>query len=347
MPIERKYERDVDCLLAEEFVTNPVFAEAVKGLTKFAAIPAKVMDFWVSKGNNLGESDLIVVYLSDENERFALLIEDKVDAPLQPGQAARYRLRAEQECAQGDYSDYEVILCAPRYYIENHSDLAEFDHRVSFEQLAGILRSQPGPRADYRAAFLETAASKHINTWSRDDDAATNDFWDAAYELATSEFNLLELKRLKLTKGSNWITARPRDFPTRPVHTHISLKGKSGFIDLTFGNIAAYLFKPQIAHLLHSDMSVHQAGASTAIRIETAGFLVKEGLVVGLPKVKAAFEAASRLITLYRTERAEFDQAANAAIQTKGYGPNQKSLRRLLRRDVTDPQPDTLDRRPS
>src|SRR6266404_8437569 len=95
MGVERRYERDVDLLLAEEFKVNPLFAEKFKALTKFSGRTATVADFWVSKSNNLGESDLIVIYQSEDAERFALLIEDKVDAPLQPDQAARYRLRAD------------------------------------------------------------------------------------------------------------------------------------------------------------------------------------------------------------------------------------------------------------
>jgi hypothetical protein len=87
MPVERKYERDLDLLLAEEFAVNPTFAERFKALTKFGSEPATVADFWVSKSNSLGESDLIVVYQCDDGRRFALLIEDKVDANLQSNQA--------------------------------------------------------------------------------------------------------------------------------------------------------------------------------------------------------------------------------------------------------------------
>ena len=123
----------------------------------------------------------------------------------------------------------------------------------------------------------------------------------------------MEMKRLKVTKGSTWIMFRPRDLPTMPKHVYVSLKGDRGHIDLTFANTTAYLFKYGIAHLLEPDMSVHQTSASAAIRIETLGFEIEEGIVAGLPKVKAAFEASSRLIALYRRARTEFDQEANAA----------------------------------
>jgi hypothetical protein len=316
MPVERKYERDVDLLLAEEFTLNDTFAERFKALTKFADKRARVADFWVSKSNSLGESDLIILYQSEDGERFALLIEDKVDAPLQPEQAERYRQRAERERSVGTYGDYEVVLCAPHHYISNRSDLGGFDHLFSFEQLAELIRSSNDPRSDYRASFLESAGTKRINTWAREDDPATNEFWDAAYELATREFPQLEMKRLRVTKGSPWITFRPRDLPTRPKHVYVILKSDRGQIDLTFSNTTAYRFQPSIAHLLDSDMTVHQTRASAAIRIEREKFLIADGFMVGLPNVRAAFDASSRLIALYRRARMELDQAANAATPT-------------------------------
>jgi hypothetical protein len=308
--VERKYERDVDVLLAEEFTVNPTFATRFRALTKFAPEAATVAEVWVSKSNTLGESDLIVVYQSDDSKRFALLIEDKVDAPLQPGQAERYRLRANQDCAQKKYSDYCLLLCAPQHYISSRSDLQGFDHLISLEQVAGLIRTLGDVRAEYRANFLESAGTRRVNTWSREDDAATNEFWDAAYKLATDKFAELEMKRPKVTKNSSWITLRPHDFPTQPTHIYVSLKGPLGIVDLTFSNTAAYLFRPAIAHLLTPDMSVHQTRRSAAIRIEIDAFTVADGVGAGLLKVKKAFEATSQLIALYRRAGAELDQAA-------------------------------------
>ncbi len=313
MTIERKYERDVDLLLAEEFAVNSAFSERFKALTKFANASAIVMDVWVSKSNALGESDLIVVYRRENGERFALLIEDKVDAPLQPEQAARYYLRAERDRSSGAYMDFEVILCAPRHYIEHRSDLKDFDRLVSLEEIAEIIRLGRDTRSEYRANFLDSAGTRRINAWSREDDLATNDFWNLAYEIANREFPELEMKRLKLTKDSTWIDIRPHDFPSYPKRVYVSLKGDRGHIDLTFRNTTAYLFQPAIASLLDSDMSVHQTKASTAIRVETPGFLISEGLMVLEPKVRAALKASSRLIALYRRSRFELDQAAKAA----------------------------------
>ena len=54
MAVERKYERDVDLLLAEEFAVNPDFSAKFKALTKFKFEDATVADFFVSKSDALG-----------------------------------------------------------------------------------------------------------------------------------------------------------------------------------------------------------------------------------------------------------------------------------------------------
>ena len=184
MAVERKYERDIDLLLAEEFTVNPALAAWFRSKTKFANIAATIADVFVSKSTNLGESDLIALYGGPGEQRFALLIEDKVDAPIQPDQANRYRLRADKDVRDGLYTDYEVILCAPRFYLDNHPDLSGFDHKLSLEEIAAfLLEAEPGPRARYRAEFLTTAATKRVNAWKREADPATDSFGKAPFSL--------------------------------------------------------------------------------------------------------------------------------------------------------------------
>lgn len=313
MPVERLYERDVDLLLAEEFDVNPAFAEHFKSLTKFAGESAVVVRCWVSKSNNLGESDLEVSYRRSDDSCFALLIEDKVDAGLQPGQAERYRLRAERERSKGAFSDYEVILCAPAFYLGKQVGLDGFDRRISFELLAEFLDAGD-PRSQYRASFLRTAAgTKKVNAWTREIDPATNAFWDAAYEVACNEFSILEMKRPALTKDSVWIVFRPHDLPTMPKRVSVEMKGKNGHIDLTFANTTAHVFHLLVKHLMQPGMTVHQTGAAAAIRLTAPEFAIADGIQVGLPKVKLAFAAAARLIDFYRSSAAELNEQANTA----------------------------------
>jgi hypothetical protein len=315
MAVERKYERDVDLLLAEELAVNPSFADGLKAMTGFAAETASVVDFHVSKGNELGESDLIAVFARPDGTRFALLVEDKVDAPLQPEQASRYRSRAARDVSEGIYAQFEVLLCAPRFYVESRppSEFEGFDRLIPLEALAAILRDKGDARSVYRASFLENAASKRVNAWSRLADEGTDAFWDRVHDIAVREFPTLEMKPPKLTKDSAWITFRPRFMPTKPKWTYVAFKGDRGHIDLTFSNVEAARFQLSVAHLLDPDMTVHQTSASSVVRLVVSGFSVPAGIASEEEKVRAALSASERLVTFYRSNRGALDAAATAS----------------------------------
>jgi len=316
MAVERKYERDIDVLLAEEFAVSPRFANWFLSLTTFSEATASVVDVYVSRSDSTGESDLVVVFEDPEgNRRFALLIEDKIDAPVQPEQAERYRLRAEVEVSRGDYQEFEVVLCAPEAYPRAQPKAASFGRFIPYELISEFLRSTGADaRSLYRANFIATAASRSANTWTKLDDQATNAFWDAAYEVATREFPALEMKPLNVTMGSTWINFRPRDMPTRPRRIYVSFKGDRGYMDLTFTNSLAHLFSGSVASLLDADMTVHQTGKSAAIRLRVERFKISDPKDDAIRKVRTAFGACERLINFYRGHRQELDAAASASV---------------------------------
>ncbi len=312
MPIDRKYERDIDLLLAEELVVSADFASWFKSRTCFAANDASVVDVFVSRSDNKGESDLVVVFEEeDTGRRFALLVEDKINARFQPEQQQRYRLRAQREIARGDYETCQILLCAPQAYIAAHPETAGFDRVITYEEIAAFLTgADPSPRGRYRANFIATAAMRNANTWTPVDDEVTNRFWDAAYRLATSEFPVLELKPLRLTKDSTWIDIRPRDLPTQPVRIYVRLKGDRGYVDLTFNRSSFALFSGPVTALLRPGMSIHQTTNSAAIRIQVDGFTTTEPLEIAMPKVRRAFAACADLIDFYRSHRQRLDRIA-------------------------------------
>jgi len=319
MAVERKYERDIDLLLAEEFSVSAPFATWFLGQTKsFKGIDAQVLDVYVSRSDSTGESDLVVVFERQVvGTRFALHIEDKIDAPLQPEQEARYRLRGETEVLRGDYSEFEVVLCSPASYPDLHTETSTFDSFVAFEAISTYLKSKDSedPRARYRANFVATAAMKNANTWTRQDDTLTNAFWKSAYQIAVDEFPDLEMKPLTVTKDSTWINFRPLDMPTRPRRIYVSFKGDRGFMDLTFTACLARLFLPKIKTILADDMTVHQTGKSTAIRIQVDAFEIRDLDDSVRTQIRTAFGACVRLVQFYRKNRQMLDQAASLSVQ--------------------------------
>jgi hypothetical protein len=199
LAVGRKYERDIDMLLAEEFSVSPAFAAWFLTNTRFSGVAARVLDVYVSKSDSTGESDLVIVFEEvNGNSRFALLIEDKIDAPLQPEQAARYQQRGQAESLRGDYGAYETILCSPKSYPADQLKTELFDRFVSYEAISQFLNDHDQtPHGAYRAQFISSATSRTVNAWYKIDDDVTNAFWAAAYNMATREFPILEMKELR------------------------------------------------------------------------------------------------------------------------------------------------------
>ncbi len=318
MGVERKYERDIDLLLAEEFSVSQSFAAWFLEQTKgFKGINAKVVDVYVSKSDVMGESDLVVIYekLGGES-RFALHIEDKINAPLQPEQEARYRRRAAVAIRRGDYSEFEVILCSPAAYRLVHPEVVTFDALVSYEAISEFLQSQGAddPRSQYRSNFIATSARRNSNAYTRVDDAVTNCFWKKAFDIAARDYPDLEMKPLTVTKDSTWLNFRPLDMPTQPRRIYISFKGDRGFMDLTFTACLARLFLPQVKNILDPRMTIHQTGKSAAIRINVEPFKICEPDDDVLAKVRAAFAGCVWLITFFRQHRETLVKAAGASL---------------------------------
>lgn len=316
MPVERKYERDIDILLAEEFSVSPAFLKWFLGQTRFAEHnDASIHDVFVSQSDTSGESDLVAIFEIANGTRLALHIENKIDAPFMPQQRERYDKRAATGVERGDYNEYEVILCAPKQYRETSTTAGSFATYISYEEIAAAIRNcDDSPRGKYRATFIETAAKRNANNWKRQDDEATNAFWNAAYEIGAREFPILEMKPLSLTKGSSWITFRPRDFPTHPVPVHIALKGFHGNVDLTFSRTTAYMMAEKMASIIQADMTIHQTSSSSALRIKIDPIDVEGSIEDGMPNIRKAFEAAERLIRFYRKHRVQIDTAAQESM---------------------------------
>jgi hypothetical protein len=275
-------------------------------------VRASVIEVQISKSDNLGESDLIALFQKENGERFALYIEDKINAPLQPQQAERYRMRAEHGLSNGLFSSYETVLCAPEVYLAAAPESELFDSRISYEAIGTFIRSShpDGPRSAYRARLIESSIPKSATVWEREDDPATNAFWDAAYEIAHNEFREIEMKPLRMTKGSTWVTFRPSFMPTLPQPKYVAFKGGWGFMDLTFGNARDYLFAPKVQELLESGMDIVQTGKSVAIRLKVKPIEVCEVDDSARQKLRSAFAACVRLIRFYRQHQQVLDAAA-------------------------------------
>jgi len=157
----RILEAEIDQLLARQFRANPMFAYTLFSRS-FSSEPLSVnvvkvetnvhVDRRLISGNPLayGENDVEVIAEVTENDgkkrRLALLIENKISAPLMEDQGRRYGVRGLDRAHAGDWADYRSVFVAPRdrisqlYPTKNYSK-AGWDLVLDFEQLAEMLHS--------------------------------------------------------------------------------------------------------------------------------------------------------------------------------------------------------------
>ena len=317
--VGRKYERDIDLFLAEEFAVSPDFAKWFLTQTKsFDEVDAQVDGVYVSKSDATGESDLVVIFKRENGTaHFALLIEDKIDAPLQPKQEERYRLRAADEVARtsSSYSEAAVIICAPQAYKNAHPETETFDAFVSYEAIAAFLKEQKptSARNEYRATFIETSSKKKINAPTITYDDVTDSFWKAVYKLATSDFSDLNMKPSRYARGTTWESFRPLDMPSMPKLIRVDLKGASGFVDLTFSYTLCRVMQPLVKSILEENMEIHQTGRACAIRLCVKPFTICEDFKTMEAPIRDALGASVRLVRFYFKNRAILDGAASAS----------------------------------
>lgn len=174
-------ERDIDLLLLEQL---HVADEFVNWLSNKLDLPgATLIGAHHSVQTVHGETD-VLVYLQHEAQAIAVMIEDKIGAPMQPNQYERYHVRGKELCDNGQAERYLTVLCAPLTYLSGVPAEQAWEHRLALEDLAQVMESLPLPGWQWRQAILLTDCSRTAR--AREADSKANVAYDDA---------LLNLKR--------------------------------------------------------------------------------------------------------------------------------------------------------
>lgn len=148
-------ERDIDLLLLEELNVCRDFASwFLRQVRQQSDDVTPLRGAWHSVTDaELGESDLIVLYDDD----FAILVENKIDAPAQPEQGQRYKLRGSKGQEKGDWKDYLTCIVAPRRYLEINAETQHYDSTLSYESIRQWFKALGTSRGDYRSQMIDSA----------------------------------------------------------------------------------------------------------------------------------------------------------------------------------------------
>jgi len=310
----RKYERDIDVLLAEEFSVNECFAKwfiktVAPDFPEVIVSHVEVSRYDRNEGGS-DETDLLIALKSPANDdRYLVLIEDKLDASFTEKQLERYRQRSENIKNEEGYVDSKVVLCAPQNYHISKQNSQLVDKFVSHEEMAQMLRQfDDSKRSIYRAKFLEHAAEKSNTAYQRIDDANTNDFWDEVYRIANKHYTVLQMTNTPMSKdrGTIWKLFKPHGFPQKGMQ--IDLKGSMGFVDLTLNGIQVERLDQAVGHLLEQDMIIAKAGKSSAIRLEIPKWKAQPVTDDVSNTIHTGLNACVRMASFYRENSQMFSE---------------------------------------
>ena len=268
--IEAVTERDVDLLLLEELSVSNGFVAWLIGQTTKDSNPTRLGVWHSLMDAEFGESDLILTYQNGTSRRHALLIENKIDATVQPEQAERYRSRGDKGKADHRWDEYKTCLVAPQKYLNMTSNAHLYDHVISYESVREwYLEQKVDPaRAQYKANLMQEAIDKNRRGYTIVPDDRVTDFWFRYWQFANQMAPELEMKEPnKKPSKSSWIHFYPS---TLPKNIHIVHKLEKGFVDLQMDGIAqeADRLIPEFQSWIPESVSIEVTGKSLSLRID-------------------------------------------------------------------------------
>jgi hypothetical protein len=293
-------ERDIDLLLLEEFVASPAF---LRWFLESVNIPKydDLVSAEKSVTTSSGESDL-ELSVSTNVGVVKVLIEDKVDAGLQPDQPKRYTERARGYVANRQAAETRTVLVAPKAYLPDGNDAGGFDYWVSHDEILEWFEAAGGSdqRAQYKCALLARAIDRGKAGWRLVPDKAVTEFWQRYWEVARAVAPTVRMPRpSKKPASSCFVYFRPTG-----LHKGVSLIHKVvyGNIDLQFSGKAGDIeaLERGFATPRERDMSLEAAGKSAVVRIRVAPIDMTVPFSSSEPAVQEGLRAAVRLVEWYR-----------------------------------------------
>lgn len=300
-------ERDVDLLLLEEFQSTPSFQDwfVAQALGQNCRL-GKCIAAARSVTNFTGESDLEVVFMDRAKVRTVLMIENKVNAGLQPLQAQRYIERGQGYVASGKCSAFHTVLLAPKSYVGKSDGNKGFGSHITYEQVLDWFdkATELGERRKYKVTLLKSAIEKGTLGYQPIEDTPTTNFWRSYWLLTLKHAPELQLAEpSKKPSGSGFIYFRPRLLPKGVDIVH---KFNRGYVDLQLrgmGNRPNDVRSILGPHF-DSDMTLAAAAKSAAIRVQVPKLSASLGMAEQEQAARAGIDTAKRLLTWFLTHKA-------------------------------------------
>ena len=223
-------ERDMDTLFLEAIGSDKGFLELfINEIESLKNKNIEVESITLSKSDTDGESDITVI-VKDENKKYGLLIEDKINAIAMPNQYERYVSRGKKGVKNGDYSDFFVFIVSPEKYYEQDDEAKKYDYYVSYEKCKNFLETRNDSLSKIWVQQFEQSIEKSKRQSSVNFNETRNVFFKKYLEYQREKYPNLECKNNEEKAGTGcW-----PHFNADPQNAYIMHKTPTGTMDLTF-----------------------------------------------------------------------------------------------------------------
>jgi hypothetical protein len=277
---------------------------------------------------NLGHAvvDLLVIFKTSnaqgEQDRLALLIEDKITAGPAERQGERYR--HDGEAHRGRLWDkFKTVLVAPESYV---GEKDRFDAFISLERVKEWICFGDPARAHFRRGKIEAAIAKKAATGVQIPDPGMREFRYGYYRLI-EELNRLWGTDLYMdppksahSAGDTWFIVRSHSLPDWCRLRHkirTDLKARMGKVELAFPN-TDFSRVGALEDLLPAGMRLISNGTHhqhVAIEIDVPEITDVGDFDCERNKVEQALLAVRRLIQLFHEHRSRVEEIVLPARQ--------------------------------
>lgn len=292
-------ERDIDLIFLRELSCNEKFLQLILNEIGISHETFNILKIEHSKMHPiLGETDIHIT-LSDNKNKYAILIENKIDAPAMDRQYNRYIQRADEGIVANEYDAYSVILFAPNDYLKSNSEASKYPNKISYESLIDFFKEDQSHSSIFPITLLDQAIHKQKSGYTPTKDENVTLFWQKYYAYKNAHFPHLLLNEVEGPRGSRAVWPW---YKTDNKHMAIAHKSDRGFVDLTLYGKGEDedSFKELISPIISHKMALIKTNKSLSIRILVPKIDFQSEFDA---QVENLFESMSAVDELYRLSK--------------------------------------------
>lgn len=304
--LEAVAERDIDLLMIEELHVSDTFRSWLIRLS-FGARSARLefVHAWHSLSDpTFGESDIVVLLSDAAKVKYAVLIENKINAPPQPEQGKRYKARGKAGIKRREWMKFKTVILAPKRYLDRIADAKSYDAEISYEAVkAWFEKTGNSERHKYKSRLIQDAIDQNRRGYNPKMDERVTRFFHSYWDYASREFPEIGMKEPDFkSAGSSWIGFHPKDLGKNRYLWH---KMDVGRVDLEIKRAVESVehAKATYGYIIGPDAEIIKAGKSIMVRIEVPPLDLLADFGDQLDSARLGMKAAYRLLYLSKAIR--------------------------------------------